>query len=320
MEVSRSAYRREERAWNRQRLGSAAGQGGDRADRLDERRLAGSSAATSRSSSACARWPRPATRAAKWAESSRAIRRCSAPRSQPLGLEIASGWISLYFTEPGARARNRRGVRDALRAFSPRWARRSSWSASAAGSVQQAPLPVDAARPRFGEDDWRLLVDGLHRIGEMRARAPGSRSSTTPHGHRHPDRRGDRPADGSRPIPELVSLLVDSGAPHLRRRRSDCGAAPACEAGQAHPPEGRARRGRSRRCVTSKASFETAVRAGVFTVPGDGAVDMRGFLKAVHEIGYSGWMVVEAEQDPAKAPPLEYAKKGRAFVREVTGL
>ena len=69
----------------------------------------------------------------------------------------------------------------------------------------------------------------------------------------------------------------------------------------------------------SGASFEQSVRAGVFTVPGDGDVDMRGFLAAAEEIGYEGWMVVEAEQDPAKAPPLEYAKKGREFVREVIG-
>ena len=31
-------------------------------------------------------------------------------------------------------------------------------------------------------------------------------------------------------------------------------------------------------------------------------------------------MVVEAEQDPAKANPLEYAIKARKYIRENTGL
>lgn len=55
-------------------------------------------------------------------------------------------------------------------------------------------------------------------------------------------------------------------------------------------------------------SFLDAVVAGVYTVPGDGMVD---FTRVFEELkGYSGWVVVEAEQDPKKAHPLTYAKKG----------
>ncbi len=63
--------------------------------------------------------------------------------------------------------------------------------------------------------------------------------------------------------------------------------------------------------ATAKAqrlSFLDAVIAGVFTVPGDGCVDYRGVFRELP--GYSGWVVVEAEQDPAKAHPLAYAKLG----------
>ena len=35
---------------------------------------------------------------------------------------------------------------------------------------------------------------------------------------------------------------------------------------------------------------------------------------------YEGWVVVEAEQDPAKANPFEYALKGRQYIKEKTGL
>jgi inosose dehydratase len=55
-------------------------------------------------------------------------------------------------------------------------------------------------------------------------------------------------------------------------------------------------------------SFLDSVVAGVYTVPGDGMVD---FVSVFRELpGYSGWVVVEAEQDPAKAHPLTYAKMG----------
>jgi inosose dehydratase len=64
-------------------------------------------------------------------------------------------------------------------------------------------------------------------------------------------------------------------------------------------------------------SFLDAVLAGVFTVPGDGGVDFRSFAKLLADIGYSGWTVVEAEQDPAKAPPLQYAKMGHAHLTKV---
>jgi len=58
--------------------------------------------------------------------------------------------------------------------------------------------------------------------------------------------------------------------------------------------------------------FLAAVLEGVFTVPGDGCVDYPGALKPLAAAGYSGWLVVEAEQDPAKAHPLTYARLGHA--------
>lgn len=67
-------------------------------------------------------------------------------------------------------------------------------------------------------------------------------------------------------------------------------------------------------------SFLQAVRNGAFTVPGDGCVDFDPILKLLSEAGYEGWLLVEAEQDPAKANPLEYAIKARSYIREHTGL
>lgn len=67
-------------------------------------------------------------------------------------------------------------------------------------------------------------------------------------------------------------------------------------------------------------SFLDAVRAGAFTVPGDGNVEFDPIFAVLSENNYEGWLLVEAEQDPAKAEPFEYAVKARNYIREHTGL
>ena len=49
-------------------------------------------------------------------------------------------------------------------------------------------------------------------------------------------------------------------------------------------------------------------------MPGDGCIDYKPFLKSLKDISYSGWLVVEAEQDPVKANPFEYAKIGYNYL------
>ena len=60
----------------------------------------------------------------------------------------------------------------------------------------------------------------------------------------------------------------------------------------------------------SNLSFLDAVLKGVFTVPGDGCIDYEKVLNQLKEANYKGWLVVEAEQDPAIATPLKYAQRG----------
>ena len=61
---------------------------------------------------------------------------------------------------------------------------------------------------------------------------------------------------------------------------------------------------------TEDISFMAAVLEGIFTVPGDGFLDYASILRVLAEANYSGWLVVEAEQDPRKAHPLTYATMG----------
>ncbi|MGI3186863.1 myo-inosose-2 dehydratase [Nioella aestuarii] len=64
-------------------------------------------------------------------------------------------------------------------------------------------------------------------------------------------------------------------------------------------------------------SFLDAVIAGAFTVPGDGCIDFQAVADKLKEMQYAGWIVVEAEQDPAKAPPYEYSKLGYEHILTV---
>ena len=62
-------------------------------------------------------------------------------------------------------------------------------------------------------------------------------------------------------------------------------------------------------------SFLSGVLDGMFTVPGDGDIDFRKVMQALAEIGYSGWIIVEAEQDPAIADPRRYGEIGLTTLR-----
>jgi len=64
-------------------------------------------------------------------------------------------------------------------------------------------------------------------------------------------------------------------------------------------------------------SFNTAVREGMFTVPGDGNIDFSALGEFIRTSGYRGWLLVEAEQDPAKAPPKLYTEKAYHFIRKL---
>ena len=106
-----------------------------------------------------------------------------------------------------------------------------------------------------------------------------------------------------------VGLLLDTG--HL----SFAGADPADIAARFHDRINHVhckdvRTDVLKRAIALDMSFLDAVVAGVFTVPGDGDVDFGAVLSHLAKSSYRGWLVVEAEQDPAKANPLTYARIG----------
>ena len=72
---------------------------------------------------------------------------------------------------------------------------------------------------------------------------------------------------------------------------------------------------------TENRSFLDGVRAGVYSVPGDpdGCIDFQAITDRLKAMDYDGWIVVEAEQDPAIAPPFEYSKIGFDHIVDICG-
>tara|TARA_B100000029_G_scaffold227569_1_gene225365 strand:- start:19 stop:852 length:834 start_codon:yes stop_codon:yes gene_type:complete len=66
-----------------------------------------------------------------------------------------------------------------------------------------------------------------------------------------------------------------------------------------------------------KISFLNAVLSGVFTVPGDGCIDFESISKSIDISEYNGWIIVEAEQDPSKANPFEYAMRSKKYLNKI---
>ena len=71
-----------------------------------------------------------------------------------------------------------------------------------------------------------------------------------------------------------------------------------------------------KKALSEDLSFRDAFLEGAFTVPGDGCIDYRPLFDILKKNNYQGWLVVEAEQDPKKANPLEYAIMGYKYITD----
>jgi inosose dehydratase len=182
-------------------------------------------------------------------------------------------------------------------------------SASIAGD-RRRPL---SSRPRLGDGGWRDFGGRLTELAEHLLRR-GIRLVY----HHHIGTMVESEAEIDRLMAatgDSLGLVLDTG--HL----AFAGADPAVFARRyghriAHVHCKDVRRDVLAGVRAGDASFLAAVLKGVFTVPGDGCIDFSEVLAALATAGYRGWLVVEAEQDPAKAPPLTYARFGFAHLSE----
>jgi len=168
--------------------------------------------------------------------------------------------------------------------------------------------------PRLDETGWKLFGDRLTRFADHIA-GQGLRFAY----HHHLGTVVERPEDlyaFIKSTGEVVGLTVDTG--HAALGGIDPVAA--IRAYPARVSHVHCKDIRSEVFAGVQAhgqSFLDGVLAGMFTVPGDGGLDYGAVMRALAEIGYSGWIVVEAEQDPAIANPRTYGELGlRTLERE----
>jgi len=169
--------------------------------------------------------------------------------------------------------------------------------------------PLDE-RPQLAPDEWAEFGRRVTAIGDA---ALGEGVRLVYHHHMGTIVESEEDIDAfMQATGPSVHLLLDTG------HATFAGADPAVLARRyrariSHFHAKDVRREVMERAWRERLSFLDAVIAGVFTVPGDGCVDYRAVLAELP--GYSGWTVVEAEQDPDKAHPLTYARMGYRNLR-----
>jgi inosose dehydratase len=232
------------------------------------------------------------------------------------GLACVSGWYSGELAEGSVEAEVARGHAhmDKLRFNGVKVV----VYGEVAGSVQgQMDTPV-AQRPRFADDAaWRGYAQRLDAFGAHLK----TRYGITLAYHHHMGAYVESPADIARLMaltdPTKVGLLFDTGHAYFGGATDPVALLKRHVARVVHVHCKDVRPALIAKARNDGWSFLQGVLAGTFTVPGDGAIDYDAVLATLHDGGYQGWLVVEAEQDPAVAPSYAYAKKGYETLRRI---
>lgn len=234
------------------------------------------------------------------------------------GLCVASRWFSSFLLDQPYEQVEADFVRE-LEFLAAVGARRVNVSEQSRSIQGQMDTPVLGDRkPVMSEAEWARFTDGLNKLGKVAAERG---IKLCYHHHMGTVVQSAQETDRlmAQTDPKYVFLCYDTG--HF----TFAGENPllmldkyADRVGHVHLKDMRPEV--VERVKAEGWSFLKAVREGAFTVPGDGAVDFDPILQKLSKAKYEGWLLVEAEQDPALANPLEYAVKARAYIREHTGL
>ena len=238
------------------------------------------------------------------------------------GLACVSGWYSGFLAELESGQDNAQAVAAEIERCKAHMAKlqyngvKVVVYGECAGTVQgQIDTPV-SKRPHFANDGlWQAYAERLNAFGEHLLATYGIKLAY----HHHMGAYVESPADVDKLMeltdPAKVFLLFDTGHAYF---------------GGAMDPNTLLKKHVKRvvhvHCkdvrtpVIAQArndgwSFLNGVINGTFTVPGDGSIDSPAILSTLREAGYEGWLVVEAEQDPAVAPSYQYAQKGYETLR-----
>jgi inosose dehydratase len=232
------------------------------------------------------------------------------------GLTICNAWFSSFLTTKSLVEVEKDFVQQCDFLFAV--GARVIGAAEQGNSIQGKPLPIFDAKPRFTNEEWKRLTEGLNHLGAL-AKKKGMQ--LVYHHHMGTGVQTTEEIDRLMEMtdPELVGLLYDTG--HLVFSGEDHLAVLHKYLKRIkHVHLKNVRFEVMEKAKKEKWSFLQAVRNGVFTVPGDGGLDFVPVFDALKSGGYKGWWVVEAEQDPAKANPLEYALIARKYIKDKAGI
>ena len=234
------------------------------------------------------------------------------------GVEICNQWFSSFLiTKPFEEVEKEfRAQLAFLKAMGAKVIGASEQSYSVQGLLD---TPIFGHKYEMNDQEWDTFCTGMNKLGKIAKEEYGIARTF----HHHMGTVVQSLAEVDRMMentdPEYVSLLFDTG--HF----TYCGEDPLEVVKKyvhriKHVHLKDIRPEVVEQVKKENMSFLAGVRAGAFTIPGDGCINYDPIFKVLEEAGYEGYMVVEAEQDPAKANPLEYAIRARKFIAEKTGL
>lgn len=226
------------------------------------------------------------------------------------GLRIAGQWFSSYIV--------RDGLEQVLEPFHNQCRYLQAVHADVivvseqTGSVQGQEKNVFTDKPHFTDTEWDVLCEGLNKLG-MSAEKYGLRLVY----HHHMGTGVQTTAEVRRLMdgtdPRYVHLLYDTG--HIFVSDGDCLTLLQEQMSRIkHVHFKDARLQIMNECRSVGKSFAQSFLSGMFTVPGDGCIDFTTIYNELLVNGYQGWIIIEAEQDPAIANPLEYALIARKYI------
>ncbi|MCR5154833.1 MAG: myo-inosose-2 dehydratase [Lachnospiraceae bacterium] len=233
------------------------------------------------------------------------------------GMRIASKWFSSFLVDKPFEETEKEFIKelDYLEAMGANRINISEQSRSVQGKEQ---LSIFDHKVVFSDKEWAVMCEGLNKLGRI-AVERGFKLCF----HHHMGTGVQTIAETERLMdntdPELVFLCYDTGhftfsgedPLYILKKYPE-------RIGHVHLKD--VRPDVLKKATEERWSFLKAVREGTFTVPGDGCVDFDSVFKQLEKMQYEGWLLVEAEQDPAKANPFKYAKMARKFIAEKTGL
>lgn len=232
---------------------------------------------------------------------------------EPRGLSVASAWISLYLTSEPYEVTEEAFIkhRDFLYEMGAKVIVVSEQGNSIQGKLDKA---LFKEKPVFTEEEWKLLIEGLEKLGKL---AHEKDMEIVYHHHMGTGVQTTEEIDElmERTNKDNISLLFDTG--HLVVSGEDpIEIFKKYEDRIKHIHFKDVRQEITEAVDKDNQCFLDGVRKGMFTVPGDGVIDFEPILNLIYQSNYSGWIVVEAEQDPSLANPFIYAKKAKDYMSQ----